>query len=90
MTSFDDDVTLQPSASGVSAENGKTFKSLPPVSTIGTEQAMEVNRESEKASKLFPSISAIETSQVLEANSESVRYRLYKQRFVGLTALVKR
>lgn len=99
MISPNDDVRHQSSSSGVSREIEKQ-NLLQPISPIESpieapiemQVVKEVSRETEKTSKSLPPASTLETSRVVEVNnvSEPVRYRLYRQRFVGLIALVRR
>ena len=90
MISPSDDVRHQSSSSGVSPEVEKQTLLSHPGSPIEMQIVGAVSRENEKTSKSLPPVSTLETSQVVEANSVSqpVRYRLYRQRFVGLVALV--
>ena len=91
MISPSDDVRHQASSSAVSPDIEKQTL-LQPGSPAEIPIVGGVSRENGKTSKSLPPVSTLETSQVVEANtvSEPVRYRLYRQRFVGLTALVKR
>jgi hypothetical protein len=94
MISPNDDVRHQSSSSGVSPEIEKQ-NLLQPISPIESPIEMQVvggvSGENEKTSKSLPPVSTLETSRVVEVNSvsEPVRYRLYRQRFVGLIALVR-